>query len=238
MPLIIQQWDKIADSPGFITIPLPGLRETANLDVGNLAAHGGILASDSTPILEAINAATDGAHAGTTLDCALAVELSAGWHVNSNKPLDEFLRPTEIKGLELPEGITVDRYYYPEGHLFSFAFSPNEKVSVFEEKFALGLRLRLAEDLAPGAYTIKGKLSYQACNDKTCLMPKTEGIEFAVNVVPASTPLKAQHEEVFRQIAFGDSGAPSPAIVDPVSAPQSDAVEVLKAMAGGMWGIR
>jgi len=61
MPLIIQQWDKIAASPGFITIPLPTLRETTNLDVGNLAAHGGILASDSTPILEAINAATDGA---------------------------------------------------------------------------------------------------------------------------------------------------------------------------------
>ncbi len=61
MPLIVQQWDKIADSPGFIPIPLMSLRETSSLDVGNLAAHGGILASDSTPILEAINAATDGA---------------------------------------------------------------------------------------------------------------------------------------------------------------------------------
>lgn len=45
---------------GFIGLDLNSWRETSNFDVGNLAAHGGILASDSTPALDAINAATDG----------------------------------------------------------------------------------------------------------------------------------------------------------------------------------
>jgi len=44
----------------FIPIPLFSLRETTNFDVGNIAANGGILASDTTPVLDAINAATDG----------------------------------------------------------------------------------------------------------------------------------------------------------------------------------
>jgi hypothetical protein len=44
----------------FIPIPLLSLRETTNFDAGNIAANGGILASDSTPVLDAINAATDG----------------------------------------------------------------------------------------------------------------------------------------------------------------------------------
>lgn len=45
---------------GFIPIPLFSLRETSNFDVGAIAANGGVLASDTTPILEAIDAATDG----------------------------------------------------------------------------------------------------------------------------------------------------------------------------------
>jgi len=44
----------------FQPIPLATLRETTNMDVGAVAANGGLLASDTTPILEAINAATDG----------------------------------------------------------------------------------------------------------------------------------------------------------------------------------
>ncbi len=44
----------------FISIPLNTFRETTNFDVGDIAANGGILASDTTPVLDAINAATDG----------------------------------------------------------------------------------------------------------------------------------------------------------------------------------
>lgn len=44
----------------FIPIALHSLREATNFDVGNAAANGGILASDTTPVLDAINAATDG----------------------------------------------------------------------------------------------------------------------------------------------------------------------------------
>ncbi len=44
----------------YIPIPLNTLREATNFNVGNAAANGGILASDTTPVLSAINGATDG----------------------------------------------------------------------------------------------------------------------------------------------------------------------------------
>jgi hypothetical protein len=44
----------------FIPIPLMTLREASTFDVGAIAANGGVLASDTTPILEAINGGTDG----------------------------------------------------------------------------------------------------------------------------------------------------------------------------------
>lgn len=50
----------LLSAQSFIGIPLNQFRETTNFDVGNIAANGGVLASDTTPILEAINAATDG----------------------------------------------------------------------------------------------------------------------------------------------------------------------------------
>lgn len=43
-----------------IPLPLANFKETTNFDVANIAANGGVLASDTSPILEAINAATDG----------------------------------------------------------------------------------------------------------------------------------------------------------------------------------
>ena len=43
----------------FIPLDICALREIATNAIQNLAAHGGILASDSTPILERVNGATD-----------------------------------------------------------------------------------------------------------------------------------------------------------------------------------
>ena len=44
----------------FKDLPLGLWKEATNFDVSNIAANGGILASDTTPVLDAINAATDG----------------------------------------------------------------------------------------------------------------------------------------------------------------------------------
>lgn len=52
--------DQTRYEPGVIDVSLLTLREAVNFDVSNIVANGGILASDTTPILEAISAATDG----------------------------------------------------------------------------------------------------------------------------------------------------------------------------------
>jgi hypothetical protein len=50
----------IKTAQGFVPIPLQSFREVSSGVVGNAAANGGVLASDTTPILTSINAATDG----------------------------------------------------------------------------------------------------------------------------------------------------------------------------------
>lgn len=53
-------YQHITTVQGFIPIPLYDLREVATMAVANAAGNGGVLASDTTPILEPINGATDG----------------------------------------------------------------------------------------------------------------------------------------------------------------------------------
>lgn len=50
----------LTTAQGFIPVSLHAVRETTNFDAGNIAANGGLLASDTTPVLEGINDATDG----------------------------------------------------------------------------------------------------------------------------------------------------------------------------------
>jgi DsbC/DsbD-like thiol-disulfide interchange protein len=60
---------------------------------------------------------SDGVRAGSTVRAALKVTLPEGYHVQSNKPRDESLIPTEVT-VEAPAGITVEELVFPEAEDF------------------------------------------------------------------------------------------------------------------------
>lgn len=68
-----------------IQLPLSQAREMASNEYQALAAHGGIMANDSTPILEAVNPGTDQA---TRLRWAASDVNKIGWHVSLPSDLD------------------------------------------------------------------------------------------------------------------------------------------------------
>ncbi|MDD5774372.1 MAG: DUF2190 family protein [Candidatus Omnitrophica bacterium] len=53
-------YQSLVSVQGFVPLSLMAFREAASMAVGNAAANGGLLASDTTPILQPINGATDG----------------------------------------------------------------------------------------------------------------------------------------------------------------------------------
>lgn len=57
---IAELYQHLFSVQSFIPIPLMTLRETTAMDVGDITANGGLLASDTTPVLSAINDGTDG----------------------------------------------------------------------------------------------------------------------------------------------------------------------------------
>lgn len=106
---------------------------------------------------------------GEAVQAKIPVSIDAGFHVNSNKPSQEYLIPLSLSWTSagaLQPGAVV----FPK---------PNtEKVgdldlSVFTGKFDLLANFKVAANASAGPGSALGKLRYQACNSNTCFPPKT-----------------------------------------------------------------
>ncbi|HEV7486229.1 MAG TPA: cytochrome c biogenesis protein CcdA [Thermoanaerobaculia bacterium] len=105
--------------------------------------------------------------------------IESGWHINSNKPLDDFVIPTKLSF----DGTELVSAQYPQHTVRSFTFSGGQKLAVYEGTIQIPFTAKLQS-----GDTIKGKLHYQACNDTVCLPPRDAEVTIDANVVAATTP--------------------------------------------------
>jgi hypothetical protein len=120
----------------------------------------------------------------------LQFRVARGFHINSNTPKSEFLIPTVLK-LDTPTDIVVGKISYPAGAEMSFAFAPDEKLSVYSGSFTVAVLVRPLHTVIPGKYAFRGQLRYQACDNAACYPPKQLPVQFEVKVAKAAVPRKA-----------------------------------------------
>ena len=120
--------------------------------------------------------------AGGSANLELDFRIAPDFHINSNKPKADYLIPTVLK-LAPPEQVTVAELKYPAGEEMAFAFSPNEKLSVYSGDFAINAVLKSPASAAPGTYPVKGELRFQACDHSACYPPRSIPVQFQVTVV-------------------------------------------------------
>src|SRR5713101_6965832 len=118
---------------------------------------------------------------------SLRFHVGAGFHVNSNHPNSEFLIPTALK-LNPPTDIVIGRVSYPAGEEMSFAFAPEDKLSVYTGEFPVTVEVRPLAGVFPARYMIHGELRYQACDNAACYPPRKLPVQFEVNVVKGPPP--------------------------------------------------
>lgn len=118
---------------------------------------------------------------GAPTAMALIVEISDGYHINSNRPADKNLIATSIK-FEKLTGLAVSPVVYPKAKLQKFEFA-DKPLSVFEGKATLKATLRALPSLAGGSQVLKGKLTVQACNNQVCLRPQTLDVAIPIEVI-------------------------------------------------------
>lgn len=114
-----------------------------------------------------------------TLD--LRFHVANGYHVNSNKPAEEFMIPTALH-LDAANDILLGKVDYPAGQDMSFEFAPDQKLNVYTGNFTVGIMVRVLHTASPGKYAMRGSLKYQACDDRACYPPKNLPVQFEVKV--------------------------------------------------------
>jgi len=117
---------------------------------------------------------------GATVDSALPLELRSGYHVNSNKPSDDYLIPLRLTWN--PGPLEAAGFSFPKPEMGKYSFS-EKPLSVYTGDFQIVTHFKAAANAEPGPKTLTGKLRYQACNSSMCLPPKTLEVSLQVEIV-------------------------------------------------------
>jgi hypothetical protein len=108
---------------------------------------------------------------GASVQAKIPVTVMSGYHVNSNKPNEEYLIPLKLTWTApgALEGGTVE-YPKPQQEKYDFSAQP---LSVYTGNFDLVASFKVAANAPAGPGVAAGKLRFQACSDKACYPPKT-----------------------------------------------------------------
>lgn len=112
-----------------------------------------------------------GASAVETLNLAIL----PGFHVNSDKPRDEFLIPLKLTWTDGP--LKPESISYPKPEETKVG---DQMLLVFTGSVNVDTTFKAPSNAAPGAATMNGKLRYQACNSDMCFRPATVDVKVPV----------------------------------------------------------
>jgi thioredoxin:protein disulfide reductase len=107
----------------------------------------------------------------------VTISIEPGFHVNSNKPKDEFLIPLQLTWT--PGPVTPESVSYPQPE--DMKVGP-DVLSVFTGKVVLQTKFRASNQSSALPATVVGKLHYQACNHQMCFRPATVEVRLPVIV--------------------------------------------------------
>jgi len=110
----------------------------------------------------------------------IPVTVEAGYHVNSNSPLDEYLIPLKVSWTA-KGSLVGGELVYPKASIEKYEFA-DKPLSVFAGSFEIAAGFKVAADAPAGPGIAAGKLTYQACNARMCFRPATVDISIPYQV--------------------------------------------------------
>jgi thiol:disulfide interchange protein DsbD len=119
--------------------------------------------------------------AGARFTVKLLAAVQDGWHLYSLKPMAEGPIPTRIWIAEGQTFSLAGGVQAPDPQAMQDA-SFGMEVELYEGEVEFGLPVRVAAGAAPGAQKLVVSASYQSCNQKLCLPPKTVKVEALITV--------------------------------------------------------
>jgi thiol:disulfide interchange protein DsbD len=120
---------------------------------------------------------------GGTVKGKVLVTFAPGWHGYQNPPMRDYEIPLKVESKT--KGITL-KASYPKGQMKDFMGAPT---AMYEGTVTIPIVLTMPKTL--GTYALKLDVSYQQCDDSSCLPPQTTSVaEKLVVKKPAPKPAK------------------------------------------------
>lgn len=116
---------------------------------------------------------------GKSATIKLHAKIAPGYHVNSNKPHEDYLIPLRLTLAAEP--LVVEAIKYPAGHDEKYKFS-EKPLNVLTGDFEVFVTVKAPEKADASMHVLLGKLRYQACNDSACLTPKTLEVRVTADI--------------------------------------------------------
>lgn len=145
-----------------------------------LALPGAAHAQSAPNITVNASASSSNVQRGRAVRVTVTMDIPSGYHVNSNRPLEKFLIPTQLT-VESGGGFRSGPVSYPRAILRKLKFSKNQ-VAVYEGRAIMRFTATAPANIDQGSKEIKLRLRYQACNDDACFPPQTKQLSVWVNV--------------------------------------------------------
>lgn len=117
---------------------------------------------------------------GEEFTILLELNIEDGWHINSNKPLDEFVIPTKVE-VQAINGIDIKTIKYPKANIVDLE-SLGGKTSTFEGKTPIKINGIIDGEYRYDNVEFNIDVTYQGCNNEMCLAPITKTISLIVDV--------------------------------------------------------
>jgi Disulphide bond corrector protein DsbC len=107
----------------------------------------------------------------------LDVAVISGFHVNSDKPKDEFLIPLKLTWTGGP--LETQGISYPKPEEIKVG---SQMLTVFTGDFQIQTKFQVPPNAPAGNSMMVGKLRYQACNNEMCFRPASVDVHLPVTI--------------------------------------------------------
>jgi hypothetical protein len=115
-----------------------------------------------------------------SVEARIPVAVKEGFHVNSNKPSEEYLIPLKLTWTS-PGALQPGTVTYPKPTLEKYEFA-EKPLSVLTGNFDLVASFKVSSTASAGPGAVAGKLRYQACNNRACFAPRTVDVTISYQI--------------------------------------------------------
>ncbi len=132
---------------------------------------------------------------GARCRIVMFLDVSEGWHINTNPARPDFLVPTAFT-MTTKHGTKLTDVKYPAGKQLNVK-GFDEALHVYEGRVALYGVLTAPQQPRAEMEEFELKVRYQACNDQKCLAPKTIVLKGKVAFATREKPARLINEKFF-----------------------------------------